>query len=155
MTLFKSYRPSALSLSRFPFETMNRLHEEMHRLLDGTLGAVGSEFFSVWAPALDVYEDRENVIVTLEVPGMKKEDFDIALHGETLSISGERRLDEERSKVNGYRRERFEGRFQRSITLPKRVQADKVTATYRDGILTVTLPIAEEARPKQITINAD
>jgi HSP20 family protein len=153
MTLFRTYRPNYLSQS--PFETMGRLHDELQRLLDGQSGASGSEFFSVWAPALDVYEDKDSVVVTLEVPGMKKEGFEIALHGGTLSIAGERHLDDQRRKVSGYRTERFEGRFQRSIALPKQVQTEKVAASYRDGILTVTLPIAEDARPKQITIKAD
>ena len=115
----------------------------------------GSQFFNVWAPALDVYEDKENLIVTLEVPGLKKEDFEIALHDGVLSVSGERKLEERRQKAAGYRTERFSGRFQRSVPLPKAVQADKVRASYRDGILTVTLPVAEAARPKQIQVGAE
>ncbi|MCK6501330.1 MAG: Hsp20/alpha crystallin family protein [Nitrospira sp.] len=154
MTLVKYARP-AFFLNRSPLDAMNRLQEEVQRLLDAPLSDFGSQFFNVWAPALDVYEDKENIVVKLEVPGMKRENFELALHDGVLSISGERRFEEKRQKAAGYRAERFEGRFQRSVTLPKAVQADKVTATYRDGILTVTLPIAAEARPKQIVVGAE
>jgi HSP20 family protein len=102
-----------------------------------------------------VHEDKENLVVSLEVPGMKKEDFEIALHEGVLSISGERRFEEKRQKAAGYRSERFEGRFQRSVRLPKAVDASKVRAAYKDGILTVHLPIAAEARPRQIVVGAE
>ena len=154
MTLMKYTRPQAF-WGRSPFETMNRLHEEVERLFDGTPGEFGTQFFNVWAPSLDVFEDKENLVVQLEVPGMKKEDFEIALHDGVLSISGERRFEEKRQAAAGYRAERFEGRFQRSVTLPKSVQAEKVKAAYKDGILTVTLPVAEEARPKQIVVSTE
>ena len=151
MTLINYARPSLFG-GRPTLQPLNRLQEEVQRLFDGSLGDFGSQFFNVWAPALDVYEDRENLVVTLEVPGLKKEAFEINLHDGVLSIAGERRFDERKPKAAGYRSERFEGRFQRSVTLPKAVQADKVHAAYKDGILTVTLPIAAEARPKQITV---
>ncbi|MBL9138344.1 MAG: Hsp20/alpha crystallin family protein [Verrucomicrobiales bacterium] len=154
MTLVKYARPAFL-LNRSPFEAVNRLQEEVQRLLEAPLSDFGTQFFNVWAPALDVYEDKDNIVVKLEVPGMKRENFDLALHDGVLSISGERKFEEKRQKAAGYRAERFEGRFQRSVTLPKAVQTDKVSATYRDGILTVTLPIAAEARPKQIVVGAE
>jgi HSP20 family protein len=139
---------------RSPFEAVNRLQDEVQRLFDAPAD-FGTQFFNVWAPALDVYEDKENIVVKLEVPGMKKEDFEIGLHGGVLSIAGERHLEEKRQKAAGYRTERFEGRFQRSVTLPKAVQTDKVKASYKDGILTVSLPVAEEARPKQIVVGTE
>jgi HSP20 family protein len=150
----KYYRPQTL-WNRSPFEAVNRLQEEVQRLFDGPSGNFGSQFFNVWAPALDVFEEKDSIIVKLEVPGMKKEDFEIGLHDGVLSISGERRFDEKREKATGYRSERFEGRFQRSVTLPKAVQSDKVKAAYKDGILTISLPVAEEARPKQIVVSAE
>ncbi len=154
MRLMKHSRRS-MTPWQSPFEAFARLQDEMDRWFDSVNGGFGSPIFNVWAPALDVYEDKENLVVKLEVPGMKKDDFKINLHENVLSISGERRLEESRRKANGLRTERFEGRFQRSVTLPKAVEADKVTATYQDGILTVTLPIAEAARPKQITVSAE
>ena len=154
MTLMKFARPQ-IAVRRPAFDPVSRLQDEIERLFEAPLPDFGSQFFNVWAPALDVYEDKDNLVVTLEVPGLKKEDFEVALHDGVLSISGERRLDEKRQKAAGYRTERFAGRFQRSVTLPKAVQADKVRAAYKDGILTVTLPVAPEARPKQISVGTE
>ena len=154
MTLMKYTRPS-LFFSRPNLDPVSRLQAEVQKLLEAPFADFGSQFFNVWAPALDVYEDKDNLVVALEVPGMKKEDFEIGLHDGVLSITGERRFEDRRSKASGYRSERFEGRFQRSVTLPKAVQADKVRATYKDGILTITLPVAAEARPKQIVVGTE
>ena len=103
------------------------------------------------SPALDLYQNSENVVAVVELPGMRREDIEISLHDGTLTISGERK----RETSNGERAERTEryiGKFRRSITLPTRVDANKVSAIYRDGILTVTLAKAEEAKPKQIPV---
>lgn len=154
MTLMKFARPQ-VAVRRPTLDPVSRLQDEIQRLFESPFADFGSQFFNVWAPALDVYEDKENLVVTLEAPGLKKEDFELALHDGVLSIAGERRLEEKRQKAAGYRTERFNGRFQRSVTLPKAVQADKVRAAYKDGILTVTLPIAPEARPKQIVVGTE
>jgi HSP20 family protein len=154
MTLMKYTRPH-LFWQRSPLEAVNQLQEEVARLFEAPVKGFGTQFFNEWAPALDLFEDKENLVVKLEVPGMKKEDFEIALHEGVLSISGERKFEEKRQKATGYRTERFEGRFQRSVVLPKAVQGDQVRASYKDGILTVTLPIAAEARPKQILVGAE
>ena len=112
------------------------------------------QLFSAWSPALDLYQNNDNIVAVVELPGMKKEDIEISLHDGMLTIAGERKS--EASNGNGEtaeRTERYVGKFRRSITLPARVDANKVSATYRDGILTVTLPKAEEAKPKQIQVN--
>jgi HSP20 family protein len=111
-----------------------------------------SQLFSGWTPALDLYQSNDNVVAVVELPGMRKEDIEISLHDGTLTISGERK----HASSNGdkaERSERYVGKFRRSISLPTRVDASKVTATYKDGILIVTLPKAEEAKPKQIQVN--
>ena len=154
MTLTQYSRPQA-AFRRSGGDPVSRLQDEIERLFASPLTTFGTQFFNVWAPALDVYEDKENLVVCLEVPGMKKDAFDIALHDGVLSVSGERQLEERREKAAGYRTERFSGRFQRSVSLPKAVQTDKVRATYKDGILTIALPVAEAARPKQIHIGAE
>ena len=110
-----------------------------------------SQLFSGWTPALDLYQDKDNVTAIVELPGMRKEDIEISLHDGMLSISGERK--DETNNGGATRTERFYGKFRRSITLPTQVDVNKVKATYKDGILTVTLPKAEEAKPKQIQIN--
>jgi HSP20 family protein len=111
-----------------------------------------SQLFSGWTPALDLYQNNDNIVAVVELPGMRKEDIEISLQDGTLTISGERK--EETGPENGATRtERFTGKFRRSVTLPTRVDASKVSANYKDGVLTVTLPKAEEAKPKQIQIN--
>jgi len=110
-----------------------------------------SQLFTGWTPALDLYQDKDNVTAAVELPGMRKEDIEISLHDGMLSISGERKS--ETKKEEAARTERYFGKFRRSITLPAQVDSNKVTASYKDGILTVTLPKAEEAKPKQIQIN--
>lgn len=116
--------------------------------------ARSTEFFNGWVPSVDVLEDKNNVIVRAEVPGMHKEDIEISLHEGVLSLTGERKA-ENGNTENGqvYRTERFYGRFHRTITLPKPVANDKVKAQYKEGLLTITLPKTEEAKPRQIEVN--
>jgi HSP20 family protein len=123
------------------------LHDELDRLFEGSLG--------VWNPAVDLYEDKDNVIVKAELPGLKREDIEVSLHDGTLSISGVRKSDEKVENAEVRRTERFVGRFQRAITLPSSVKSDQVNAHYKDGVLTVTLPKAEEAKPRQIQVSAN
>jgi len=110
-----------------------------------------SQLFTGWSPALDLYESGDNLIAVIELPGMRKEDIDISLHDGTLTISGERRR-ESTGGEKAQRTERYVGTFRRSIALPTRVDAGKVSASYQDGILEVALPKAEEAKPKQIKV---
>lgn len=143
-------------LTHWPaFGRLTDLRDEIDRLFEGPLSDMArtSQLLSGWTPALDMYEDKDNVYVRAELPGMKKEDIDISLHDGCLSISGERKAEEKFKDAEVYRAERFFGRFQRTATLPVPVAVDKVKAHYQDGILTVTLPKAEEAKPKHITVN--
>ncbi|MFZ4682311.1 MAG: Hsp20/alpha crystallin family protein [Terrimicrobiaceae bacterium] len=104
-----------------------------------------------WTPALDVSEDDDKVSVVLDAPGLKKENFDISLQDDVLTISGERKS--EQREGESFRSERFFGAFSRSVTLAAPVKGDQVTASYEDGVLTVTLPKAEEAKPKKIQVS--
>ncbi len=130
------------------------IRDEIDRLFDAPLAelARNSQLLSGWTPALDVYEDKENIVVHAELPGMKKEDIEISLHDGGLSISGERKSEQKFEDAEVYRSERFVGRFQRTVALPSAVAIDQVKAQYKDGILTVTLPKTEEAKPKQINV---
>jgi len=110
------------------------------------------QLFTGWSPALDLYETGDHFVAVVELPGMRKEDIDISLHDRTLTISGERKR-EINNGERAQRTERYVGTFRRSISLPTRVDASKVSATYQDGILKVTLPKAEEAKPKQIQVS--
>ena len=111
------------------------------------------QLFTGWSPALDLYQSNDNVIAVVELPGMRKEDIEISLHDGTVTISGERKRENSSDGDKAERTERYIGTFRRSIALPTRVDAGKVSATYRDGILTVTLPKAEEVKPKQIQVS--
>ena len=154
MRLMRWQRPDLSNWG--PFDQLTNLREEINRLFDLPYGETGreSEFFG-WAPPMDLYEDNNNLVVKAEVPGLKKEEIDITLHEGSLVISGERKTESQEGDGDASRSERYFGRFQRALELPKPVDPNKVTATYKDGILTVTLPKTEESKPKQITVKAD
>jgi HSP20 family protein len=136
-------------------DQLSTLRSEINRLFEEPFGGLtrASEFFDLWSPALDVYEDKDNIIVKAELPGLKKEEIDISIHEGSLHVSGERKQETEQKNTETYRTERFYGRFHRSLSLPKAVDAAKVEASYKDGVLTVTLPKSEEAKPRQIQVN--
>ena len=137
------------------FGRLTNLRDEIDRLFEAPLSELArtSQLLSGWTRALDVFEDKDNIYVRAELPGMRKEEIEVSLHNGGLSISGERKSEEKYKDAEVYRGERFFGRFQRSVTLPTPVAADKVKAQYKDGILTVTLPKTEEAKPKHIDVN--
>ncbi|HEV2319654.1 MAG TPA: Hsp20/alpha crystallin family protein [Verrucomicrobiae bacterium] len=134
------------SLSR-----LSDLREEIDRFFESPLTRT-SEFLG-WTPAFDVYEEKDNYVVKAELPGMKKEEINVSIQGGELVISGERKNETKDGAGEIYRSERYFGRFQRSVSLPATVSAKDVRAEYKDGILTVTLPKSEEAKPKQIEVN--
>ena len=105
-----------------------------------------------WAPAADIKETDDALFVNVELPGMSKDDIDVALEAGVLTVSGERRFSKDETKENYHRVERFYGKFSRSFRLPRNVDATQVKASYADGLLTLELPKAEEARPRQIAI---
>ena len=137
------------------FGRLSDLRDEIDRLFESPLAELTrtSQVLSGWTPAIDLFEDKDNFVVRAELPGMKKDDIDISLHDGSLSISGERKAEEKYQEAEVYRAERFFGRFQRTITFPTPVAPDKVQAQYKDGLLTVTLPKTEEAKPKHIDVN--
>jgi HSP20 family protein len=153
MSVIRYQSPEVTTWS--PFDRLSTLRDEMNRLFDISLPGWGGRedrLLGVWSPALDVFQDKDHVYVKCELPGMKKEDIHISLHENTLTISGERKQEQEVKEGDGYRSERFFGRFHRSVTLPVPAQPDNVKAQYKEGILTVTLAKAEEAKPKQIEV---
>jgi HSP20 family protein len=151
MTLSRLNRP----LNQWPFQQFGQLRDELDRFFASTTPTQPRNgFFNTWAPAVDLFENRDEFVVLVEVPGMKKEDIEISLHDGALTISGERHFGRAENGVeNSYRTERLSGRFQRSITLPARVQGEHVKATYTDGVLRVVLPKSEEAKPRQIEVS--
>ena len=146
------YQNQGLSDLSQAFDRFAVLRDEMDRLFDRSFGPVlrttGS--LSRWAPALDVYQDKDQFTVVAELPGLKKEEIELSLHDGVITISGERK--QEKTDAQAHRTERFYGRFHRSVTLPANVDGNKVKATYQEGVLKVVLPKAEEAKPKQIEV---
>jgi len=153
MSLIRYQAPELSTWS--PFIGLSTLRDEMNRLFDVSQPGFGGRedrLLGVWSPPLDVFQDKDHVFVKCELPGMKKEDIQISLHENTLTVSGERKQEREVREGDSYRSERFFGRFHRSVTLPVPVQTDHVTAQYKDGILTVSLAKAEDAKPKHIEV---
>lgn len=108
-----------------------------------------------WAPVVDVAETKDEVIVRAEVPGMTKEEISVTLQDDVLTLRGEKKQEKTEKEADFHRIERSYGSFVRSFTLPTLVQTDKVKAAYKDGVLTVTLPKAEEVKPKEISISVN
>jgi HSP20 family protein len=130
-----------------PFDRLSSLQN----LLESAYRLTGSAESRSWSPVLDVYEDADTVTVKVELAGMKKEDFEISLEDGALTIAGKRETPEETR--DSFRSERFFGSFSRTIAVPSPVKSDGVKASYEDGILTVVLHKADEAKPRKITIN--
>jgi HSP20 family protein len=107
-----------------------------------------------WSPAVDVYEtEQREVVLKADLPGLKREDIQVTFENQTLTVRGERRHDDGVQDEAYHRMERVYGPFSRSFTLPATVDTGRVRADYRDGVLTVTLPMREEMRPRQIQVN--
>jgi len=105
-----------------------------------------------WAPAIEVFEKDDKLVVKAEIPGIKEEDIDVSVVGDTLTIKGQRKAESEVREEDYYHCERSYGSFLRSMTLPSHVDASKIEATYEDGILEVTLPKVPEVKPKKIAV---
>ncbi len=139
------------------FREMFDLQRRLNQLFEGSVQTPSGEgvALSTWTPAVDIYEDENSYLIKLELPEVIREDVKINLHNDTLSITGERRFENE-DKRDGYHRvERSYGQFYRSFTLPPNVNAEAINAQFKDGILRLTLPKKEEAKPKQIQVSID
>jgi len=129
---------------------MVSIQDEMNRVFDGFFGRFPSRFDTEWSPNVDISETKDDFVVKAEVPGMEKEDVKITLQDNVLTLKGEKK--QEKEDATCYRMERSYGSFVRSFSLPTVIRADKIKASYKDGILNITLPKAEEVKPKQIPI---
>ena len=109
---------------------------------------------SAWVPAVDIFEtDAHEVVLKAELPEMNREDISVTFENGVLTLRGERKFDQETKQENYHRVERRHGTFSRSFTLPNTVDPSRISAAYKDGILTIRLPQREEAKPKQIDVN--
>jgi len=141
-----------------PFRELERMRREMDRLWDSFLeGRPGRKVEEVgeWLPTLDVSETKNELVVRAEIPGIDAKDIDISLTNDLLTIKGEKKQEKEEKEENYHLIERSYGSFARAIRLPKEVQSDKISASYRNGILKVTLPKSKEAKKKEIKIKVE
>ena len=135
-----------------PFRELNAFNERLGTFLGRNWESPPS--MSAWNPSVDVFENDNDVVFKAELPGMNAKDIEVKLENNVLMIKGERRFEKETDEKNYHRIEREYGTFSRSFALPTAVNADNVTAEYKDGILKVTLPKKEEIKPKPIKIAA-
>jgi len=137
---------------RFPFawREMERLQREMNRVFDAFYPSRLQA--APGYPAMNVWTDEEGLVVTAEVPGVNPEDIDISVVGDVLTLTGERKPDQVKEDARYHRQERGYGKFTRTLQLPFLVDADKVEATFKDGVLTISMVRAEADRPRRIKV---
>ena len=138
-----------------PFQEFENMLERYSKSGMSNLGKQMSTdlSFADWAPSVDIEEEDDKYLIKADLPGVDKKDIEVKMENGVLSIRGEKRTEKETGKgTKRHRTERFYGTFARSFTLPDAVKADQVDATYKDGVLSLTIPKAEEAKPKSIDI---
>ena len=137
-----------------PLARFSTVTDEMGRLFDFPFFGRTNRFASAgWTPAFDLFEDQDKLTVRAELPGLKKDQIKLTLKDDVLIVSGERKQETDAQNSDQIRRERLFGTFERSVSLPYPVNQAAISASYEDGVLTISLPKAEEAKPRQIAIN--
>ena len=154
--MLERWKPQGSALARWdPFSELLDMRGEMDRLFGSLFGGAPATLAAtedVWIPAVDIHETKDSFIVEAELPGMKQDDIQITIVDNTLTLKGARRRERE-AREDGYTRiERAYGTFQRALALPSVVDATKVRAKYKDGLLHIELPKKEEAKPKEIKV---
>lgn len=145
------------NLSRWdPFRGFATLQEQINRLFEDSVlrGSADDSALTTWAPAVDIYETPQELVVKADLPDLDEKELDVRVENNTLTIRGERKFEKNVSEDNYLRVERAYGAFSRSFSLPNTVDTEAIKAEYRGGVLTVRMPKREEARPKQIKVSA-
>jgi HSP20 family protein len=138
-----------------PFRDLRTLQEEVNRLFSTNMTrAFDDEGIGrgAWAPSVDIYENKDQIVLEAELPGMKQEDFDLSIENNVITLRGERKFEKTDENDNYHRVERSYGAFTRSFTLPHTVSAEGATAEYNNGVLRVTLPKREETKARRIQV---
>lgn len=141
-----------------PFRNAASLQDRINRMFDDAFSKgrdVADHAIGAWQPSVDIYETDNAVVITAELPGVKKDDIEIEVENNILSIKGERKEDHEVSEDNYYRRERVVGRFHRAFTLPVDCNHDAIKANFENGVLRLEIPKPEEKKPKKVAIQVD
>jgi HSP20 family protein len=141
-----------MSMTRWePFQSMSTLQEQVNRLLEKSLQTPGAEN-STWAPAVDIYETENELVIKADLPDVNEKDLDIRVENNRLTLRGERKFEGQVKEENYLRVERSYGAFSRSFGLPPTVNTEAIQASYNNGVLTVELPKRAESKPKQVKI---
>jgi HSP20 family protein len=141
------------SISRFePFRGVNSLQEQFNRLFNEAFDRAPEGSLASWAPAVDIYETEHELVVKADLPDVKPEELDVRVENNILTIRGERKFEKKVSEDNYLRVERSYGSFSRSFSLASTVNTEAIKADYKDGVLTLSIPKREEAKPKQIKV---
>ena len=141
-----------------PFRDLRTLQEEVNRLFSTNLTrGFGEEGIGrgAWNPSVDIYENKDHIVLEAELPGMNREDFELTVENNVITLRGERQFEKKEDSDNYHRVERSYGSFTRSFTLPQTVSAEGATAEYRNGVLRVTLPKREETKARRIKISGE
>ena len=148
-----------MNITRYdPFRDLRNLQEEVNRLFTGNMARAFDEegiARGAWSPSVDIYENKEQIVFEAELPGMKREDFDVSVENNVITLRGERHFEKKDDTDNYHRVERAYGSFTRSFTLPNSVTAEGASADYSNGVLRVTLPKREETKARRIEIKAN
>jgi len=138
-----------------PFRGLNSLQEQVNRLFEDSFARTrsGQAKLASWAPAVDIYETENELVVKADLPDVQEKDIDVRVENNTLTIRGERKFSNEVHEDNYLRIERAYGTFTRSFSLPNTVDTEAIKAEYRNGVLSVRMPKREESKPKQIKIS--
>jgi len=137
-----------------PFRGATTLQDQINRVFSDLVGRTEEESnLTPWAPAVDIYETEHELVVKADVPDVNPEDLDIRVENNILTIRGERKFEEKVNEENYLRVERAYGSFSRSFSLANSVKSDAIKADYQNGVLTLSIPKREEAKPKQIKVN--
>ena len=145
------------SITRWdPFRSVSSLQEQVNRLFESRFqGRPDNSTLTTWAPAVDIYETENELVVKAELPEISEKDLDVRVENNTLTIRGERKFEQKVKEDNYLRVERAYGSFSRSFSLPNSVNAEAIKAGYKNGVLTVELPKRAESKPKQVRINVN
>ena len=135
-----------------PLQELLAMSNRLNRTVNDPYTPRTEDSFGAWAPPVDILERQDHLVIRAEVPGVHKEDMDVRIENGVLTLHGERKEEKEVNEVNAHLRERVYGSFTRSFSLPTTVDPTKVTAVYKDGVLEVTVPKIETAKPKKVEI---
>ena len=137
-----------------PFQNLSNLREQVNRLVESKfMGRADESALTTWAPAVDIYETENELVLRADLPGINEKDLDVRVENNMLTVRGERKFEQQVKEDNYLRIERTYGSFSRSFGLPNSVNTEAIKAEYKNGVLTVELPKRAESKPKQVKVN--